>query len=662
VLRKTVNGKFHLNQVLKENTMKTKCFLLICGLICICLAASSVSFAAATGEMALKVDLGCPDNPPTFKQGWIPWEIPNGCDGRPQEGVWLNDIGGSGISAYLSTYRDESMGNLRIGYGEAICNTNYQWHHPGNKQGSSRTFKSPGAPQSNIELTFIGKGLVAGEYELRTYHCFPARTTNIASITAKGYGGFGITQIGETKDIAVQQVKKDEDLVPSVVRFYATGQGPAIITYAGGDGQYALETGQGSNPVINALELVRVKPSPRPENPSPADKARFVPVDTKLAWKGGPEGVTYNVLFGGSAGDLDPRTEPVVTGLTEPVLDIKKIRPKGLRANTEYFWRADYVFPDGRIARSDKWSFRTKAADAGDKVSGATESRLVFKVDLALPLADGVPYPGTAKEGWTIWASPTWADMYAHDGQWLRDIAGTGINAYMTLGNNGMGSLKVKGMRMHSKKGEGPPTGRPSADPICNSWYYSADWAGKIWGSIVLYFENIPAGTYTLYSYHNFWYNCDRYECDCGPGFIEYRGEYRANREAQGPMPSIKAMSLPEKPPASWLAKKDTSWVLPRGTGKGVTAIQNVYNFEAQHVERDEELIPSVVKFKTDGSPVVIIYAMLARNEPFRTATAEEQSSTPFALSKLSRSKARVCGILRTILNFEGDRLWPGEK
>lgn len=583
--------------------MKVKCSTVICVLSGICLAVAG-NVCAAEPELVLKVDLGCPKIRFTFKQGWIRWEMPAGCDGRPHEGIWLNDIGGSGINAYLSSHDDLSMGNLRTGYGEAICNTNYQWHHPGNRQGSSRTFRTPGAPASNLELTFIGPGLTAGEYELRTYHCYPVKSVNMASIKVTGYG---VTQLNELKDVPIQQVKHDKDLVPSVLRFYVTGQGPAKITY---------ESGQGhdSNAVINAFELIRIAPSPRPTNPSPADKAKFVPTDTRLSWQGGPKGVTYNVIFAGSAGDISPRSEPSIKGLTEPVLDIRKVRPKSLRADAEYFWRADYVFPDGRIARSDKWSFRTKGEDSAGKpseeVPQATESRLMFKVDLALPIADGVPYPGTAKEGWTIWASPVWWDMYAHDGQWLRNIDGSGVNAYMTLGNNGMGSLKVKGMRMDSKAGDGPPLGMPSADPICNTWYYSADWAShkSVWGNIVLYFENLPAGTYTLYSYHNFWYNCDRYECDCGPGFVEYRGEYRANRPSQGPMPSIKAMSLPAKPPANWLATKDASWVLPKGTGKGVTAIQNVYHFAAQHVEHDEELIPSIVKFKTDGSPVVIIY------------------------------------------------------
>jgi hypothetical protein len=253
---------------------------------------------------------------------------------------------------------------------------------------------------------------------------------------------------------------------------------------------------------------------------------------------------------------------------------------------------------------------------------GVRANSELFRVDLGCP-----DNPLTFKIGWIPWAIPNGCDGRPNDGAFLEDIAGTGINAYicskddrwlrnidgsgvdayLTLGNEGMGALKVKGMRMHSKKGEGPPTDIPSADPICNTWYQSADWAshaGKSseWGNVLLLLQNLPAGRYNLLSYHNHWYHCDRYECDC-LGLVEYRGEYRANRAEQGPMPSIRAVALPAGPLPGY-----EKWSMPKGTGKGVEAIQNVYHFTAQHVEHDEELVPSVAKFKTDGSPVLIIY------------------------------------------------------
>ncbi len=52
------------------------------------------------------------------------------------------------------------------------------------------------------------------------------------------------------------------------------------------------------------------------------------------------------------------------------------------------------------------------------------------------------------------------------------------------------------------------------------------------------------------------------------------------------------------------------------GTGKGVEHIQNAYNVAPQHVLKDSELVPSVIKFATDGSDVLVIYEA-DRSEPF---------------------------------------------
>jgi hypothetical protein len=78
-------------------------------------------------------------------------------------------------------------------------------------------------------------------------------------------------------------------------------------------------------------------------------------------------------------------------------------------------------------------------------------------------------------------------------------------------------------------------------------------------------------------------------------------------------MPSITANALPAKPDESTQDKSDNilsqyRWNLPPGTGKGVKAIKNAYNVAPQHVYYDEELVPSVLEFATDGSEVLIIY------------------------------------------------------
>jgi hypothetical protein len=170
-----------------------------------------------------------------------------------------------------------------------------------------------------------------------------------------------------------------------------------------------------------------------------------------------------------------------------------------------------------------------------------------------------------------------------------------------------MGALKVKGMRMYSMAGDGPPAGEADGDPLCNTFYQSADWATHSgeslrWGNILLAFEDIPAGEYELYSYHNHFYHCDRYETSC-LGTIKYRSFFLATAPEQGPMPAITVHPLPAEPLGGY-----NKWGVPKGPGKGVTAIENVYNVKTQHVDSDSKLSPSVVRFRTDGSPVLVVY------------------------------------------------------
>lgn len=251
-------------------------------------------------------------------------------------------------------------------------------------------------------------------------------------------------------------------------------------------------------------------------------------------------------------------------------------------------------------------------------VKPRNSGELPLQVDLGCP-----ENPATLKPGWTIWAEPKWYDMYADGIKALKNVDGSGVDIRLTVGYDGMGCLKVKGMRMHSKKGNGPPTGIPDADPICNTWFEAADWASHTkggrrlspWGNILLAFYGLPAGEYELFSYHNHWYHCDRYECDC-LGMVEYRGAYKASRAEQGLMPSIKAMSFAQAQGLYEGFSKDNEYQdaynklsKPAGVATGgVTAIKDAYHVTAQHVSHDEELIPSLIKFRTDGSAVLVIY------------------------------------------------------
>jgi hypothetical protein len=173
----------------------------------------------------------------------------------------------------------------------------------------------------------------------------------------------------------------------------------------------------------------------------------------------------------------------------------------------------------------------------------------------------------------------------------------------------GQFGIAVKGVCRNNLGGEGCPSGEAQGDPIANSWAYAVDWAGPYAGDIILLLKDLPPGIYELYSYHNHWEPCTQgtrncLSCVCG----------------MPPMPAITANPLPAKLDQS---SQDRSknilsnyrWNLPEGTGKGVISIENAYNVALQHVYSDDELVPSLIKFATDGSEVLIIY-QADRTEP----------------------------------------------
>jgi len=260
---------------------------------------------------------------------------------------------------------------------------------------------------------------------------------------------------------------------------------------------------------------------------------------------------------------------------------------------------------------------------------------LHLKVDLGLPIWCGYPLPppctlcdipiaGTIKEGWTPWVSPRWQDMYDHGTVQLENIDGTGICMMLSTVRGGHMALKVCGMIMPSLNG-GEPYGSPLYDPICNSWLYNCDFAENPQGDIVLGIYNLPAGEYALYSYHNHFY-CERLSGDPTP----VRCECQCN--PQPAMPSITAMSISElvyrylavygwwDVEREFLNGMPEYWdyhgqpvfppdhpLGPRACGN-VTTLQGAYNVQPQQVTRDEDLVPSLVKFRTDGSAVHIVY------------------------------------------------------
>lgn len=298
-----------------------------------------------------------------------------------------------------------------------------------------------------------------------------------------------------------------------------------------------------------------------------------------------------------------------------------------------------------------------KAKEHEKDSSAARSGNLHLKVDLALPQWDDpkTPRATTAKEGWITWCSPRWADMYMHDGAWLPapgepkdsergNISGTGVRAYIVAGGpekGSTGALHAKGLCRANLAGGEPPYGRVQGEAIANTYYYACDWAGPIWGDVVLLFENLPSGEYTLKSYHNYWEPTESSERNC--------------READSimpPMPSVtvhpftkkllqdhnighiprEEMTLEEVRDEANVVQIDTDDPFlrrkvidvegnpylngalnfpspePGYNGEGVEAVKNAYDVPVSSALKDSEVSTSRVRFKTDGHRVVVIY------------------------------------------------------
>ncbi|MHC4333317.1 MAG: Calx-beta domain-containing protein [Planctomycetota bacterium] len=236
-----------------------------------------------------------------------------------------------------------------------------------------------------------------------------------------------------------------------------------------------------------------------------------------------------------------------------------------------------------------------------------------IQVDFALPYCppdNDIVRPETAKPGWWIWAAPKWYDMYSHDAVWEdgtgskpgdSGIDETGIHAAVTLLREGDLGLKVSGLVMPNLNG-GCPTSSPIYEPICNSWLQAVDWPtpDSAYGSIQLALYELPAGAYILFSYHN-QFGCYRgspVHCDCLCNVVP-------------PMPVIKAMSgkdAYELPHTQGSFGKLFSGYDLDALPEGVFSIQDACNVQTQQVTSDAELVPSEVRFVTDGSPVLVLY------------------------------------------------------
>jgi hypothetical protein len=179
-----------------------------------------------------------------------------------------------------------------------------------------------------------------------------------------------------------------------------------------------------------------------------------------------------------------------------------------------------------------------------------------LKVDLA-HIGDS----STQKPGWIIWAehnNEQYHDMYRYD-----NLGGTGIDVRMSVGSEGKGAL--------GKSADG-------AEPICNTFYFHFDMGeGPPIGDVLLGFYNIPAGVYSLKSYHRHpagFSPMPRIDVNC----VNLGGKWSGDANCSG---------------VTQIHDEETNDV-----NVGIPGDQ-IY---------DDNLPYSLVKFQTDGSDVLVRY------------------------------------------------------
>ena len=357
--------------------------------------------------------------------------------------------------------------------------------------------------------------------------------------------------------------------------------------------EYTMATGQANNPA-----------------PGDGQVATAAPV---LGWQPGAGSVVSHNVYLGTDPDVVPEAttaSPHYKGnFAEPAFE-----PGTLAPATRYYWRVDevgetYVVPallgaDGAV-KGPVWTF-------------VTPGYALLQVDFALPYGGqpGDPslvnyWPDTGKEGWTIWPDQRWWDLYMHDWVVYPNIGETGINAAVSTVYDGEAGIKVNGMCMENKAGGGTQV-YPIGDPIANSWLYQVDHVNPPSASIVLALANLPPGEYWVTSYHNYWQPQSSASRECTPN---------AGQGAEHPMPWVKAMSFQEALDYYDCVDNgsncgDNHSVVGAMAGftgadsetTGITSLLEAANVICTSTTSDSEVGTSLVKFITDGSPVIIAY------------------------------------------------------
>ncbi len=352
--------------------------------------------------------------------------------------------------------------------------------------------------------------------------------------------------------------------------------------------------------------------SGKARGPQPVNNGQWMPTKVTLSWAPARTATAHTVYISDKLYDVKNGARPASKAQKKTTYTVSS-----LKKATTYYWRVDQV-SSGKVVKGDIWQF-------------STEGILDLKVDLAVPqwYDRSKPRPGTAKEGWVIWASRRWADMYMHDGAWLprgngadKDgILGSGVQFFLDNGKGGNGAVMAKGLCRGGLAGDLLPYGEPEGDPIANTYFYSCDWAGQKNGDAFLLIRGLPAGEYEMTSYHNHWEPCTQQTRNC------HRCE-----SGMPPMPSVTANPVPAGALPGY-----GSWALPKGTGKGVVALESAKDIKVSSVLSDDKVTKSLIRFATDGSDVLIIYEAADNTYPDRARAGREGARGIFNAFELKK-------------------------
>jgi hypothetical protein len=97
-------------------------------------------------------------------------------------------------------------------------------------------------------------------------------------------------------------------------------------------------------------------------------------------------------------------------------------------------------------------------------------------------------------------------------------------------------------------------------------------------------------------------------------------------------MPSVTANPVPTSALPGY-----GNWALPKGTGKGVVALESAKDIKVSSVLSDDKVTKSFIRFATDGSDVLIIYEAPDNTYPDRARRGREGARGIFNAFELKK-------------------------